>query len=77
MEQTDPTSQDDEDGDEVTHAPARRGRLNAPQLQAQLSRLSDLGCALKDTLLVNGRGKKLREMKTCATRTSLINGFTS
>ena len=38
---TDPTSQDDEDGEEVTCAPAWRGRLNSPQLHAHLSRLSD------------------------------------
>ena len=40
-EQGDPTSQHDDDGDEITYVLARKGRLNAPQLQAQLSRLSD------------------------------------
>ena len=30
------TPQGDDEGDEVTCAPARRGRLSAPQLQAEL-----------------------------------------
>ena len=34
-------SQDDEDDSELTFAPHRKSRLSAPQLQAQLSRLSD------------------------------------
>ena len=35
------TSQPEDDGDEIICVPARNGRLNGPQLQAQLSRLSD------------------------------------
>ena len=34
-------SQDDDDDSELTFAPPRKSRLSAPQLQAQLSRLSD------------------------------------
>ena len=41
VEQGTLTSQRDDDDSDPTFAPSRRQRLNAPQLQAQLSRLSD------------------------------------
>ena len=46
----------------------RKGRLSGPQLQAQLSRLSDrtrLRC-LKETLFSKVPGSKSKESKTCA-----------
>ena len=41
VEQSDTTSQHEDDGDEITYVPARKRRLHAPHLRAQLSRLSD------------------------------------
>ena len=41
IEQSGSASQDDDDDSEPAFAPPRKSRLSAPQLQAQLSRLSD------------------------------------
>ena len=56
IEQCDPTSQHEDDGDEITRVPVREGRLNATQLQAHLSRLSDRTWLrrFKSTLLAKG-----------------------
>ena len=55
-EQSDPPSQPEDDGSDITCVPARKGRLNAPQLQAQLFRLSDrtLLRRSENTLLAKG-----------------------
>ena len=53
IEQSGAASQDDDDDDsELTFAPHRKSRLSAPQLQAQLSQLTDRARLrrLKDTL---------------------------
>ena len=72
VEQTGFTSQHDDDA-EPTLAPPRRGRLSAPQLQAQLSRLSDRTRLRrsKRTLLAKGaRQQVMRPEDVCHTHVS-------
>ena len=69
-----------DDGDDMDFSlNPRKRRLSAPQLQAQLSRLSDRTRLrrLKNTHTHSAprvRGSKWREHKYCATRISLTNG---
>ena len=59
------TSQHEDDGDEITYVPARNERLNAPQLEAQLSRLSDRSRVrrLKNTLVAKGAWRQVARIE--------------
>ena len=69
----------DEDSEEVDFSALRKRRLSAPQLQAQLSRLTGrarLKTSEEHTPLQRKElGSRLRESETCATRTSPTGGF--
>ena len=74
VERTDPAPQENEDAQEVTFAPARRGRLDAPQLQARLSQLSDRTRLrrLRDTLQAEGAWQQVARIEDlCHTHVSL------
>ena len=67
IEQSGLTSQDDDDDSKPTVAPPRKSRLSAPQLQAQLSLLSDRTRLqrLKHTLHTNGAWQVTRIEELC------------
>ena len=62
----------DEGSDDMDFSAHQKTRLGAPQLQAQLSRLTDRTRLrrLKNTLLSQGAWQQVTESKTCATRRS-------
>ena len=72
-EQSSSASQDDDDDSERTSPPTRKKRLSAPQLQAQLARLSDRTRLrrLKDTLHSKGAWQQVTRIEDlCHTHVS-------
>ena len=75
IEQNDPTSQQEDDGDEITFVTTRKGRLDAPHLQAHLSRLSDrkwLATIKKAALLAKGARQQVAMIEDFVPHSCLI-----